>query len=170
MANKDAPFGFRPEGELGSNIQNGGTTRYQIADNQANAIYKGDLVFIGDGTVTDQVGTAVAKGYIGASAASNVMSIGVFNGCFVTKHPTTGKPYWSNYYPDMINLKKLDTFLSPCGGGGLLAGTSTAITNLLLPVPCFLSWVSTETVISESTVSSNAVLQECNPVEDTLLR
>ena len=104
MANKDAPFGFRPVGELGSNIQNGGTTRYQIADNQANAIYKGDLVFIGDGTVTDQVGTAVAKGYIGASAASNVMSIGVFNGCFVTKHPTTGKPYWSNYYPGSINV------------------------------------------------------------------
>ena len=104
MANKAAPFGFRPVGELGSNIQNGGTTRYQIADNQANAIYKGDLVFIGDGTVTDQVGTAVAKGYIGASAASNVMSIGVFNGCFVTKHPTTGKPYWSNYYPGSINV------------------------------------------------------------------
>ena len=104
MANKDAPFGFRPVGELGSNIQNGGTTRYQIADNRANAIYKGDLVFIGDGTVTDQVGTAVAKGYIGASAASNVMSIGVFNGCFVTKHPTTGKPYWSNYYPGSINV------------------------------------------------------------------
>ena len=104
MANKDAPFGFRPVGELGSNIQNGGTTRYQIADNQANAIYKGDLVFIGDGTVTDQVGTAVTKGYIGASAASNVMSIGVFNGCFVTKHPTTGKPYWSNYYPGSINV------------------------------------------------------------------
>ena len=104
MANINAPFGFRPVGELGSNIQNGGTTRYQIADNQANAIYKGDLVFIGDGTVTDQVGTAVAKGYIGASAASNVMSIGVFNGCFVTKHPTTGKPYWSNYYPGSINV------------------------------------------------------------------
>ena len=104
MANKDAPLGFRHVGELGSNIQNGGTTRYQIADNQANAIYKGDLVFIGDGTVTDQVGTAVAKGYIGASAASNVMSIGVFNGCFVTKHPTTGKPYWSNYYPGSINV------------------------------------------------------------------
>ena len=26
MANKDAPFGFRPVGELGSDIQNGGTT------------------------------------------------------------------------------------------------------------------------------------------------
>lgn len=104
MANKDAPFGFRPVGELGSSINNSGTTRYQIADNQANAIYKGDLVFIGDGAVNDQVGTTVAKGYIGASAASNVMSIGIFNGCFITKHPTTGKPYWSNYYPGSINV------------------------------------------------------------------
>jgi hypothetical protein len=104
MANVDAPFGFRPVGELGSNIQNGGTTRYRIADNQANAIYKGDVVFIGDGTVADQVGTAVTKGYIGASAAANVASIGVFNGCFITKHPTTGKPFWSNYYPGSINV------------------------------------------------------------------
>ena len=49
MANVDAPFGFRPVGELGSNIQNGGTTKYRIEDNQTGAIYKGDPVFVGDG-------------------------------------------------------------------------------------------------------------------------
>ena len=31
MANVDAPFGLRPVGELGSDIQNGGTTQYRIA-------------------------------------------------------------------------------------------------------------------------------------------
>ena len=103
MANIDAPFGFRPVGELGSSIQNGGTTKYRIADNQANAIYKGDLVFIGDGAVNDQVGTTVTKGYIGVSAASNVASIGIFNGCFYND-PTTQKPTWSNYYPGSINI------------------------------------------------------------------
>ena len=44
MANKDAPFGLRPVGELGSEIQNGGTSKYQIADNSTNAIFKGDMV------------------------------------------------------------------------------------------------------------------------------
>lgn len=40
---------------------------------------------------------------------------------------------------DQLNAiqQKLDTFLSPCGGGGLLAGTSTAITNLLPTVRIF---------------------------------
>jgi len=104
MANKDAPFGLRPVGELGSSIQNSGTTKYQIEDNLTGPIYKGDLVYVSDGTVTDSAGNAPAKGTIGGSANSNVMSIGVFNGCFVTKHPTTGKPYWSNYYPGAIDV------------------------------------------------------------------
>ena len=40
---------------------------------------------------------------------------------------------------DQLNAiqQRLDTFLSPCGGGGLLAGTSTAITNLLPTVRVF---------------------------------
>ena len=81
MANIDAPFGLRPVGELGSNIQNGGTTKYRIADNQAGAIYKGDIVFIGDAS---QAGTGVtpAAGSIGPVAAGNICSVGVFNGCF----------------------------------------------------------------------------------------
>ena len=43
MANLNAPFGFRPVGELGSNIQNGGTSKYEIADNYGTAIYKGSI-------------------------------------------------------------------------------------------------------------------------------
>ena len=105
MANVDAPFGLRPVGELGAGIQNGGTTRYPIEDNLTQPIYKGDLVYVSDGTVQDTGASASpAKGTIGASANANVMSIGVFNGCFVTKHPTTGKPFWSNYYPGAINV------------------------------------------------------------------
>ena len=31
MANKDAPFGFKLVGRLGSSVQNNGTTEYEIA-------------------------------------------------------------------------------------------------------------------------------------------
>ena len=98
MANKDAPFGFRPVGELGSEIQNGGTTRYQIADAYASNIFKGDLVYISDGAIVDNAGNAPTKGTIGVSSNTCTISIGVFNGCFYIA-PTTKKPTWSNYYP-----------------------------------------------------------------------
>ena len=105
MANVDAPFGLRPVGELGSSIQNAGTTRYPIQDNLTQPIYNGDLVYVSDGSVNDSGGSASPdKGTIGASANANVMSIGVFNGCFISKHPTTGKPTWLNYYPGAINV------------------------------------------------------------------
>tara|TARA_R110002012_G_C11487740_1_gene595811 strand:- start:52 stop:636 length:585 start_codon:yes stop_codon:yes gene_type:complete len=90
MANKDAPFGLRPVGELGSEIQNGGTSKYLITSGDAQAIYKGDLVKL------------EATGYITKTDNSDaVASIGVFNGCFYND-PTTQKPTWKNYYPGSI--------------------------------------------------------------------
>ena len=102
MANKDAAFGLRPVGKLGSSVTNSGTTKYRIADNQAGAIYKGDIVFVGDGS---DAGTGVtpAAGYIGPVAAGNICSVGVFNGCFYID-PTSKKPTWSNYYPGSVNI------------------------------------------------------------------
>jgi len=90
MANKDAPFGLRPVGELGSEIQNGGTSKYLITSGDGQAIYKGDLVKL------------EATGYITKTDNSDaVASIGVFNGCFYND-PTTQKPTWKNYYPGSI--------------------------------------------------------------------
>ena len=102
MANVDAPFGFKPVGELGSNIQNSGTTKYRIEDNQTGAIYQGDPVFVGDGS---DAGAAVtpSAGYIASAAATNICCIGIFNGCYYID-PTSGKPTWSNYYPGAINI------------------------------------------------------------------
>jgi len=90
MANVDAPFGFRPVGELGSNIQNGGTSKYLITSGDGQAIFKGDLVKL------------ETTGYITKSDDGDaVVAIGVFNGCFYVA-PTTKKPTWSNYYPGSI--------------------------------------------------------------------
>ena len=44
MANSNAPFGLRPVGKLGSNINNEGTSKYQIVSGEADVVMKGDLV------------------------------------------------------------------------------------------------------------------------------
>ena len=89
MANLDAPFGFRPVGELGSEVNTGGTSKYLIASGSSNAIYKGDVVYI------------IGTGYIDVSGATTTANVGVFNGCFYND-PTTQKPTWKNYYPGSI--------------------------------------------------------------------
>jgi hypothetical protein len=103
MANQDAPFGFRAIGGMGSSYETQGTSKYQINDNWTNAIFQGDLVGAGDGTVTDRAGTASVAGYIFGSIAASTLNIGAFNGCFYVD-PTTSKPTWKNYYPGAINI------------------------------------------------------------------
>ena len=92
MANLDAPFGLRPVGKLGSNINNEGTSKYQIVSGETDVVMKGDLVKL------------EASGYITKSGNGDaVAAIGVFNGCFY-QDPTTQKPTWSNYYPGSITV------------------------------------------------------------------
>jgi|TARA_B110001454_G_scaffold53786_1_gene52684 hypothetical protein len=90
MANVDKPFGLRPLGNLAGT---GGQKQYgyQIADNQAGAIFQGDLVTLKDGYILQ------------FNPASHTAAVGVFNGCFYND-PTTQKPTWKNYYPGSINI------------------------------------------------------------------
>ena len=90
MANTDKAFGLRPMGNLsatGAQKQYG----YLIADNQAGAIFQGDLVVVYDGYI------------IKYDATTHAAPTGVFNGCNYTD-PTSGKPTWSNYYPGSVNI------------------------------------------------------------------
>ncbi len=103
MANKDAPFGFKAIGGMGSSYESQGTSRYEINDNWTNAIYQGDLVGAGDGTVTDRASTTSVAGYIFGSIAATTLNLGVFNGCYYID-PTTSKPTWKNYYPGAVNI------------------------------------------------------------------
>mgnify|MGYP003661384218 FL=1 len=101
MANVDAPFGLRAVGELGSDIQNGGTTQYRIASGYGTAIYKGDLVIL-----------VTATGTLNVAGGTSSDIVGVFNGCFYND-PTTQKPTWSNYYPGSITptVGNIDAFV-----------------------------------------------------------
>ena len=90
MANVDKAFGLRPQGNLsatGAQKQYG----YLIEDNQAGAIYQGDLVTLYDGYV------------VKFAPASHTAALGVFNGCFYID-PSTGKPTWKNFYPGSVNI------------------------------------------------------------------
>lgn len=90
MANVDKAFGLRPIGNLsatGAQAQYG----YEIADNQAGAIFQGDLVTIFDGYL------------VKFAPATHTAAVGVFNGCQYID-PTTGKPTWKNYYPGSVNI------------------------------------------------------------------
>lgn len=90
MANFDKAFGLRPIGNLsatGAQKQYG----YEIADDQAGAIFQGDLVTI--------VGGFVVK----FAPATHAAALGVFNGCSFID-PTSGKPTFKNFYPGSVNI------------------------------------------------------------------
>lgn len=90
MANVDKAFGLRAMGNLsatGAQAQYG----FTIEDNQAGAIFQGDLV-------------TIESGYLVAfNPATHTAAVGVFNGCNYID-PTTGKPTWKNYYPGSVNV------------------------------------------------------------------
>jgi len=90
MANIDKPFGLKALGNLsatGAQKQYG----YVIADDQAGAIYQGDLVTVYNGYLVQ------------FDPATHTAAVGVFNGCFYND-PTTNKPTWKNYYPGSVDV------------------------------------------------------------------
>jgi len=130
MANKDAPFGFRPVGEVGSGVNTGGTTRYAISDNFGSDIWKGSHVMHASGVLV--VGTA--------SGATN---LGVFNGCFY-QDPTTPKPTWSNYYPASTNVT---------ASGSISGGTT--IDAYIYDDPYYLFEIQSYGTIAKTSIGRN---------------
>ena len=85
MANKNAPFGARLVGKLGSGVANGGMTEYKIATGASGNIFSGDLVKM------------TSAGTILVSAAGDE-SIGIFRGCSFTN--SSGDTIFSSHFPD----------------------------------------------------------------------
>ncbi|MDB4453569.1 hypothetical protein N9123_01440 [Pseudomonadales bacterium] len=85
MANQSAAFGFRAMGKLGSSVNNMATSEYKIADNANLDLFQGMIV-------------GNASGVITAGTATSAKNLGVLNGVFITKDPSTGKPTFKNQY------------------------------------------------------------------------
>ena len=85
MANQSAAFGFRAMGKLGSSVNNMATSEYKIADNANLDLFQGMIVGNGSGVIT-------------AGTATSTKNLGVLNGVFITKDPSTGKPTFKNQY------------------------------------------------------------------------
>jgi len=88
MANVNKPFGLRPLGKVGSNVNSDGDTQYPIASNTTDAIFQGDTVTLSGGYVIKAT-----------PGAANIL--GVFLGCQYTD-PTTKKTTFKNYYPGAV--------------------------------------------------------------------
>ena len=85
MANQSAAFGFSAMGKLGSSVNNMATSEYKIADYANLDLFQGMIV-------------GNASGVITAGTATSAKNLGVLNGVFITKDPSTGKPTFKNQY------------------------------------------------------------------------
>jgi len=86
MANKDAPFGFKLVGKLGSSVQNNGTTEYEIASGSTGSIFSGDPVRM------TAAGTILVH-----DAASEQPILGIFRGCQYSD--SAGNTVFNAFYP-----------------------------------------------------------------------
>lgn len=89
MANTLAPFGFQPEGIVGSSTPNFRLSRRLIASTNATAIYTGDAVVPVTSSVT---------GYITQATAGTVALAGIFMGCKYLS-VSQGRTVWNRYWP-----------------------------------------------------------------------
>ena len=101
MANESTTgFGFRPLRMVGQSDYNAGLGEFEVAAS-STIIYHHDPVLM------------AAAGYITVSAASSGANYaGVLNGAFYTD-PTTSKPTWSNYAPNVAAAQKVLLISNP---------------------------------------------------------
>ena len=89
MANQETAYGLRPVGLVGSGTNSTGTTEYEIASDNTNAIYQfGICVPLAAGVID----------YAGATSGGTTQALGVLTG--VMYHDSVKKkPTWLNYWP-----------------------------------------------------------------------
>ena len=94
MANQETAFGLRPVGLVGSGVNSTGVTQYEIASDNANAIYQYSLVTPAAGGVIDQAG---------ATDGGTSQNLGVLMG-IEYQDSVQKKPVWLNYWPGSGNV------------------------------------------------------------------
>lgn len=89
MANQETAYGLRPIGLNGAGSNTTGTTQYEIASNNTNAIYQFSIVTPTSAGTIDQAGD---------TAGGTTPALGVLMG--VEYHDSVQKkPVWLNYWP-----------------------------------------------------------------------
>lgn len=89
MANAETAFGLRPVGIAGSAYNSAGVTKYEIASDNTNAIYKNGIVVPLAAGVID---------YAGATNGGTTQALGVLVGVKYVDS-VTKKPTYLNYWP-----------------------------------------------------------------------
>jgi hypothetical protein len=138
MANAETSFGLRPVGLVGSAANSRGITEYEIASNNANAIFQGSLVVPTAAGVIDQAGD---------TAGGTTAALGVLVGIEYVD-ASTKKPTWKNYWP---------------GSGSVSVDTNYPVKALVSDDPDQLYVVAADATLTDratalATVFSNADL------------
>lgn len=89
MANQNTAYGLRPVGLVGNGVNSTGVTQYEIANNNANAIYQYAIVVPTADGVIDQAGD---------TAGGTTPALGVLMGVEYVDG-NTKKPVFLNYWP-----------------------------------------------------------------------
>ena len=138
MANQETAFGLRPVGLVGSGVNSTGVTEYEIASNNTDVIYNGEIV------------VPLAAGVIGQAgdtAGGTTQALGVLVG--VQYHDSTQKkPVWLNYWP---------------GSGSVSVDTNYPVKALVADNPNQLFVVAADATLTDratalATVFANASL------------
>jgi hypothetical protein len=138
MANQETAFGLRPVGLVGSGANSTGVTEYEIASNNTDVIYNGEIV------------VPLAAGVIGQAgdtAGGTTQALGVLVG--VQYHDSVQKkPVWLNYWP---------------GSGSVSVDTNYPVKALVADNPNQLFVVAADATLTDratalATVFANASL------------
>ncbi len=132
MANSETAFGLRPVGLVGSGANSTGVTQYEIASNNANAIFNGSICVPTAAGVIDQAG---------ATDGGTTQALGVLVG--VEYHDATQKkPVFLNYWP---------------GSGSVSVDTNFPVKALVADNPDQLFVVAADATLTDRATALTAV-------------
>ena len=132
MANQESAYGLRPVGLVGGGVNSTGTTEYEIASDNTNAIFQyGIVVPLAAGVIT----------FAGATSGGTTQALGVLTG--VHYHDSVKKkPVWLNYWP---------------GSGSVSVDTNYPVKAFVADNPNQLFQVATDASITSRATALTAV-------------
>jgi len=132
MANQESAYGLRPVGLVGGGVNSTGTTEYEIASDNTDAIFQyGIVVPLAGGVIT----------FAGATSGGTTQALGVLTG--VHYHDSVKKkPVWLNYWP---------------GSGSVSVDTNYPVKAFVADNPNQLFQVATDASITSRATALTAV-------------